>query len=80
MKFTRKWSARNVFYQLNREEVSNRAKQDSHLNPGHSQFLGALQRATTALWAAVDLEDKEDYVQAAVEWSEQAPPSHIQSR
>jgi hypothetical protein len=80
MKFTRKWSARSVFYQMNREEVSTRAKLDSQLTPGHPKFLGALQRATTSLWTAVHPRDKEDYAQAAKEWSVQSPPKDVQSR
>ena len=65
---------------MNWEEVSERAKQDSQLKPGHPKFLGALQRATTTLWTAVHPSDKEDYVQAAKEWSDQSPPSDVQSR
>jgi len=80
MKFTRKWSARSAFHQLNREEVLELARQESGLVPGHPQFLGALQRATTSLWDALSPEDVADYVKAAKEWSAESPPSHIQSR
>ncbi|KAH9015530.1 hypothetical protein EDB84DRAFT_1443412 [Lactarius hengduanensis] len=80
IKFTRKWSARNAYYHLHRDEVLERAKEDSGKEPGDRAFLGALQDATTALWNAVSPEDQEEYVDAANEWSENTPPKHIQSR
>jgi hypothetical protein len=80
IKFTRNWSARNAFYHLNRDEVLKLAKEVSGTEPGHPGFLGALQDATTTLWSELSPEDQEDYVQAAKEWSENAPPKHIQSR
>ncbi|KAH9009281.1 hypothetical protein EDB84DRAFT_1571316 [Lactarius hengduanensis] len=80
IKFTRKWSARNAYYHLHRDEVLECAKEDSGKEPGDRAFLGALQDATTALWNAVSPEDQEEYVDAANEWSENTPPKHIQSR
>ncbi|KAN0140679.1 hypothetical protein V8E53_001506 [Lactarius tabidus] len=80
IKFTRRWSARNAFYRLNRDEVSDLAKTQSGLMPGHPQFLGALQNATTTLWNDLDDELQEEYMQAAKDWSTEAPPKHIQSR
>ena len=56
------------------------AKEQSGLNPGHPRFLGALQNAATTLWNDLDDDVKADYVQAAKEWTAEAPPSHIQSR
>ena len=55
-------------------------KEQSGLSPGHPQFLGALQRAATTLWNEQDDDNKADYVQAAKDWTVEAPPSHIQSR
>jgi hypothetical protein len=52
----------------------------SMLKPGHSRFLGALQKATTTLWAAEDDKAKEGFTKKANEWSTDAPPKHIQSR
>ncbi|KAH9176173.1 hypothetical protein EDB89DRAFT_2065978 [Lactarius sanguifluus] len=80
IKFTRKWSARNAFYHLHRDEVLEYAKEESGREPGHPAFLGALQDATTALWNEVSPEDQEEYVNAAKEWSEKTPPKHVQSR
>ncbi|KAI9433711.1 hypothetical protein H4582DRAFT_2060689 [Lactarius indigo] len=80
IKFTRKWSARNAFYHLHREEVLERAREDSGTEPGNPAFLGALQDATTALWNDVSPKDQREYVDAAKEWSEKTPPKHIQSR
>lgn len=80
VKFTRKWSARNAFYHLNRDEVLQLAEEVSGTEPGHPAFLGALQDATTTLWNEVSPEDQEDYVKAAKEWSEDTPPRDIQSR
>ena len=65
---------------MNREEVPEHAKHNSQLNSGHPKFLGALQKATTSLWTVLNPSDKEYYVQAAKEWSDQAPPSDVQSR
>jgi hypothetical protein len=78
-KFTRKWSARNAFYHLNRDEVLKLANV-SGIEPGDPDFLGALQNATTTLWNKLSPGDQDDYAQAAKEWSEDTPPRHIQSR
>jgi hypothetical protein len=80
IKFTRKWSARNAFYHFNRDEVLRLATEVSGTEPGHPGFLGAFQDALTTLWNELSPDDQEEYAQAAKEWSEDAPPSHIQSR
>jgi hypothetical protein len=80
VKFTRKWSARNAFYHLNRDEVLQLTEEVSGTEAGHPAFLGALQDATTTLWNELSHEDQKDYVQAAKEWSEETPPRYIQSR
>ncbi|KAH9010548.1 hypothetical protein EDB85DRAFT_2161146 [Lactarius pseudohatsudake] len=80
IKFTRKWSARNAFYHLNRDEVLKHAKEASGIEPGDPAFLGALQDTTTTLWTEQSPEVQEDYVKAAKEWSEETPPKHVQSR
>ncbi|KAF8259055.1 hypothetical protein EI94DRAFT_1814044 [Lactarius quietus] len=79
-KFTRKWSSQSTFYQLNRDEVLELARETSGMDPGAPGFLGALQDATTVLWNTLDADDQEDYAQAAKEWSQDAPPAHVQSR
>ena len=79
-KFTHKWSARNAFYQLNREEVKTRAMEVSGHAPGHPAYLGCLQDATTYLWKELTSQDQDDYIKAAKEWSEDALREHIQSR
>jgi hypothetical protein len=48
--------------------------------PGDPTFLGSLQNAITTMWSELSPEDQEDYVKAAKEWSEDAPPKYIQSR
>ncbi|KAI9430605.1 hypothetical protein H4582DRAFT_2063620 [Lactarius indigo] len=80
IKFTRKWSARNAFYHLNRDEVLRLAKETSGTELGSPAFLGALQDATTALWNELSIEDQEEYQESAREWSEKTPPKNIQSR
>jgi hypothetical protein len=52
----------------------------SNIELGELGFLGALQNATTILLDDLSPEDHEEYAQAAVEWSMEAPPPHIQSR
>jgi hypothetical protein len=52
----------------------------SNIEPGEPGFLGALQTATTILLNDLSPEDREEYAQAAVEWSTEALPPHIQSR
>jgi hypothetical protein len=47
---------------------------------GQPGFLGALQDATTILLDDLSLEDHQEYTDAAVQWSTEAPPPHIQSR
>ncbi|KAH9040940.1 hypothetical protein EDB85DRAFT_1886610 [Lactarius pseudohatsudake] len=80
IKFTRKWSARNAFYHLNRDEVLKHAKETFGIEPGDPAFLGALQDATTTLWTKLSPEVQEDYVKAAKEWSEETPPKDVQLR
>ncbi|KAI9432538.1 hypothetical protein H4582DRAFT_2132197 [Lactarius indigo] len=80
IKFTHKWSARNAFYHLNRDEVLRLAKETSGTEPGSPAFIGALQDATTALWNELSIEDQEEYQESAREWSEKTPPKNIQSR
>ncbi|KAH8983595.1 hypothetical protein EDB86DRAFT_3085260 [Lactarius hatsudake] len=80
IKFTRKWSTRNAFYHLNRDDVLDHVKETSGIEPGDPAFLGALQDTTTTLWTELSPEVQEDYVKAAKEWSEETPPKDIQSR
>ncbi|KAH9037487.1 hypothetical protein EDB85DRAFT_1888399 [Lactarius pseudohatsudake] len=80
IKFTRKWSARNAFYHLNRDEVLDHVKKTSGIEPGDPAFLGVLQDATTTLWKELSPMDQQDYVKAAREWSEETPPKRVQSR
>ncbi|KAN0131057.1 hypothetical protein V8E53_011193 [Lactarius tabidus] len=79
-KFTRKWSTRNAFFQLNRDEIMVLATDVSGKEPGEPGFLGALQDATTSLLDDLTPEDRQEYADAAVEWTAETPPPHIQSR
>ncbi|KAF8271564.1 hypothetical protein EI94DRAFT_1698108 [Lactarius quietus] len=63
-KFTCKWSSQGAFYQLNRDEVLELARE----NLGGTQGLQPFWTLTP--------DDQDDYVQAAEEWSQDAPPSH----
>ncbi|KAF8265209.1 hypothetical protein EI94DRAFT_1702661 [Lactarius quietus] len=66
-KFTRKWSARSAFYQLNHVEVKQHVTEVSGHESGHPSYLGCLQDATTYLWNALSPNDKEEYVITASE-------------
>ncbi|KAH9007820.1 hypothetical protein EDB85DRAFT_2165197 [Lactarius pseudohatsudake] len=79
IKFTRKWSARNAFYHLNRDEVLDHVKKTSGIELGDPAFLGVLQDATTTLWKELSPMDQQDYVKAAREWSEETPPKMASS-
>ncbi|KAI9450962.1 hypothetical protein BJY52DRAFT_1226902 [Lactarius psammicola] len=80
IKFTRKWSARNTFYHLHRDEVMLEAEQMSGARPGSQAFLGSLQDATTKIWSTLSAEDQQRYSNLATRWSDDAPPPHIQAR
>ncbi|KAH9018652.1 hypothetical protein EDB85DRAFT_1897084 [Lactarius pseudohatsudake] len=80
IKFTCKWSTRNAFYHLNRDEVLDHVKKTSGIEPGDPAFLGVLQDATTTLWKELSPMDQQDYVKAAREWSEETPLKRVQSR
>jgi hypothetical protein len=69
-----------MFHHFNHDEVLRLATEVSGTEPGHPGFLGAFQDALTTLWNELSPDDQEEYAQAAKEWSEDAPPSHIQSR
>jgi hypothetical protein len=79
-KFVRRWSARNVFYHDKRAEIMELAQEMSGCAPGTPKFLSSLQVATTHLWDDLSVEDQEHYAEMARDWSENAPPDHIQSR
>jgi hypothetical protein len=80
IKFTRKWSARNAFYQENKADVTELTKKMSGGAPGSQAFLGALQDATTSLWKKLSDEEQEQYADIAKEWSEDRPPKQIQAK
>ena len=79
-RFIQRWSARNVFYHDKRAEVMDLAQEISGGTPGSQAFLGSLQPATTRLWNELSIEEQEQYGETARDWSENAPPNHIQSR
>ncbi|KAH9007560.1 hypothetical protein EDB84DRAFT_1447435 [Lactarius hengduanensis] len=80
IKLTRKWSARNAFYQAKREDIMRLAKDISSGDPGSQDFFGALQDATTELWKELPIEEQERYADMPKEWSENAPPKGIQAK
>jgi hypothetical protein len=65
---------------LNRDEIMVLATDVSGKEPGEPGFLGALQDATTSLLDDLTPEDRQEYADAAVEWTAETPPPHIQSR
>ncbi|KAH9009802.1 hypothetical protein EDB85DRAFT_1902737 [Lactarius pseudohatsudake] len=73
IKFTRKWSARNAFYHLNRDEVLDHNREILH----SWEFF---KTQPTTLWKELSPMDQQDYVKAAREWSEETPPKRVQSR
>ena len=79
-KFIWRWSARNVFYQENKEEIGKLTGKISGGVPGSQAYLGALQNATTQLWKKLSTEEQEFYVNLAKEWSDKKPPKHIQAK
>lgn len=79
-RLVRRWSARNVFYHDKREDVMGLAQKMSGSTPGTPEFLGSLQAAITQLWDKLSVEEQERYAETARDWSENAPPNHIQSR
>jgi hypothetical protein len=56
------------------------AQQISGDVPGSQAFLGSLQDATTELWQRLSSDEQEEYAETAKDWSENAPPNHIQAR
>ena len=80
IRFIRKWSARNVFYHAKKDDIMEHAQDISGGVPGSQAFLGALQDAITQFWNELSTDDVEKYEEMARDWSENAPPHHIQSR
>jgi hypothetical protein len=80
VKFTRKWSARNVYYHMCRDEVMIETERIAEAPPGSQEFLGHLQAVTTALWKALPLAEQDVFTSLAQKWSEEAPPPDIQAR
>jgi len=79
-KFVRNWSARNVFYHDKRDDIGRLAQEMSGAAPGSQAYLGALQNATTHFWKDLSEEEQDEYEDMARDWSENGPPSHIQTR
>ncbi|KAI0257740.1 hypothetical protein BC834DRAFT_799006, partial [Gloeopeniophorella convolvens] len=80
MHFTCKWSARNVFYQENRDKIMNLTEQNSGAPPGTPVYFGYLQRTTTELMAPVIEDEMAVLQETANEWSLRGPPCEIQCR
>ncbi|KAI9430761.1 hypothetical protein H4582DRAFT_2063414 [Lactarius indigo] len=80
IKFTRRWSARNVFYHEDKAHITVLAEEMSGAVPGTQEFLGALQEATTELWKKLPIEEQERFVETAKEWSDNGPPKGIQAK
>lgn len=79
-RFIQRWSARNVFFHDKREDIMKLTQKMSKSAPGTRDFLSLLQPATTSLWNDLSVEEQEHYAEIARDWSENAPPNHIQSR
>jgi hypothetical protein len=80
MKFTRKWSTRSAFFQMCRDDIMAAVSETSGIEPGQPGFLGALQTATSTLLNALGPKELKIYVDAAMEWSRESPPSYVQAR
>lgn len=80
IRFIQRWSARNVFYQENKDEIRILTGQISRGVPGSQAYLGALQDVTTQLWKKLSPERQEFYADLAKEWSDEKPPRHIQAK
>jgi hypothetical protein len=80
VKFARRWSARNAYYHMCRDEVMMKTEEMSGSPPGSRAFLGCLQDATTTMWNLLPDEDQELYARLAKKWSDEAPPANIQAR
>jgi hypothetical protein len=52
----------------------------SEAAPGSKAYIRALQNATTHFWKELFGEEQEKYEEMARDWSENAPPNHIQAR
>ena len=78
MCFTCKWSARNVFYQENRDKIMNLTEQNSGAPPGTLVYFGYLQRTTTELMVPVTEDEMAVLQETANKWSLRGPPCEIQ--
>ena len=80
IKFIRRWSARNTYFHMCRDEVMMEAEEMSGSLPGSQAFLGSLQDATTKLWKRLTPGVQQIYVHLAKKWSDEPPPPNIQAR
>jgi hypothetical protein len=69
-----------VFYHDKKEDIGKLAQEMSGAAPGSQGYIGALQDATTHFWKELSDQEKEEYEELARDWSENAPPNHIQAR
>jgi len=78
-KFTRKWTARNVYFHEHRDEVLDETTKSSGLSGRQPGFAGEFQKALSRLWNDATVEEKQRCQAMADRWSVDMPPVELQA-
>jgi len=79
-RFSRKWSARSVYFHKNRALVLEQTTKTSGLSSGQPGFASALQIELSNLWKELSFTEQDEYQTLASEWSVDKPPQNVQAR
>jgi len=79
-KFTRKWTARNVYFHEHRAQVLDETTKSSGLSGRQPGFAGAFQTELSRLWKGAMVEEQQRCQALADRWSSEMPPEQVQAK
>ena len=74
----RKYGFRHVVAHEMKEEVENEVQRLSEAEPGTKAYLAKYQAGLTIICEALTKEEKDGFMDMAVEWTEKQPPAEHQ--
>jgi hypothetical protein len=77
-RYSRKWYARDVYFQRNKKICRQQAIAESGYPAGHKKHLGALQQVIAAMFKELTNDEQEEYNDIAKEWNTEGVPREIQ--
>jgi hypothetical protein len=78
VKFGRTWTARQVLYFEKQTEITATIEGERGLQPGQTEYLGALQPVISRMFKALSAEEKEELENKAKSWNTLQAPRDLQ--